>query len=99
MSKCPRCKAEEIYRSRARSRWETWRKEFTRKRPHRCRACGWRGWVIATTPGSVAEDPNPIVSGVASHVTVLEGTIVTPPEDREADFQLGRLDEPESADK
>ena len=44
MRHCPRCKSEDIHRSRTKSMWERWRKEITAKRVYRCRACGWRGW-------------------------------------------------------
>ncbi len=44
MQQCPKCKSEDVHRSRAKSRWEQWRKEITGKRPYRCQACGWRGW-------------------------------------------------------
>lgn len=45
MSHCPKCKSDHIRRSRTRGRWERWRKEITGKRPYRCRACSWRGWL------------------------------------------------------
>lgn len=45
MSHCPKCQSDNIRRSRTRSRWERWRKEITGKRPYRCRACNWRGWL------------------------------------------------------
>lgn len=45
MSHCPKCKSENLRRSRTRSRWERWRKEITGRRPYRCRACNWRGWL------------------------------------------------------
>lgn len=45
MSLCPKCKSGNIRRSRTRSRWERWRKEITGRRPFRCRACNWRGWL------------------------------------------------------
>lgn len=45
MAHCPKCKSHDIRRSPTRSRWERWRKEITRKRPYRCRACQWRGWL------------------------------------------------------
>jgi predicted RNA-binding Zn-ribbon protein involved in translation (DUF1610 family) len=42
--KCPKCGSPRIHRSRSRSLLERIRKSFTEKRPHRCHACGWRGW-------------------------------------------------------
>ena len=47
MFHCPKCHSENVRRSRTRSRWERWRKEITSKRPYRCRACNWRGWLRA----------------------------------------------------
>lgn len=44
MEHCPKCKSERIHRSRARTKWEAWRKEVTAKRLFRCHDCGWRGW-------------------------------------------------------
>lgn len=44
MMTCPKCNSNDVHRSRAKTRWETWRKEITAKRPFRCHACGWRGW-------------------------------------------------------
>ncbi|OFW16265.1 MAG: hypothetical protein A3H29_15860 [Acidobacteria bacterium RIFCSPLOWO2_02_FULL_67_21] len=45
MSQCPKCNSHNLRRSRTRSRWERWRKEITGRRPYRCRACDWRGWL------------------------------------------------------
>jgi FlaA1/EpsC-like NDP-sugar epimerase len=42
---CVRCGGH-LHRSRARSRWERIRKEFTDARPFRCDKCGWRGWSV-----------------------------------------------------
>ncbi|HOC19354.1 MAG TPA: hypothetical protein PKK95_13865 [Vicinamibacterales bacterium] len=41
---CPKCRSTRIHRSRSRGWFERFRKGFTNKRPHRCHACGWRGW-------------------------------------------------------
>ena len=46
MSRCPKCNSKAIRRSRTRSWWERWRKEITDKRPCRCRACDWHGWMV-----------------------------------------------------
>ena len=46
MQTCPKCKSEDIHRSHTKSKWESWRKRITGKRPYRCHACGWRGWGI-----------------------------------------------------
>jgi DNA-directed RNA polymerase subunit RPC12/RpoP len=50
MTQCPKCKSENIHRSRPRARWEKWRKKITGKRPFRCHECGWRGWDIDRGP-------------------------------------------------
>lgn len=50
MHQCPKCESENIHRSRSRTRWETWRREITGKRPYRCQTCGWRGWGIDLGP-------------------------------------------------
>ena len=42
-SSCPKC-AKSLHRSRTRSRWETFRRLLTGKRPYRCHGCNWRGW-------------------------------------------------------
>src|SRR5438067_76218 len=44
MRKCPKCKSLDVHQSRAKTRWEAWRKRITGRRPYRCRACRWRGW-------------------------------------------------------
>ena len=68
MQQCPSCKSERVHASRTRSRWESWRKAITGKRPYRCRDCQWRGWAqdsgprfspdqIASAMRAVAPDP------------------------------------------
>ena len=64
MGRCPKCRSEDVRRSRTRSRWERWRKEITGKRPYRCRRCNWRGWLLIdpseidrATRRSMAPDP------------------------------------------
>ena len=47
---CPHCNGC-LHRSRARSRWERIRKEFTNSRLFRCEKCGWRGWVVPVEHG------------------------------------------------
>jgi len=47
---CPHCSGC-LHRSRARSRWERIRKEFTSSRLFRCEKCGWRGWSIPVEHG------------------------------------------------
>lgn len=43
---CPRCLKQTLFRSRHRNMRELLRKKFSRKRPYRCHACGWRGWMV-----------------------------------------------------
>src|SRR5947207_743637 len=43
MAVCPVC-SNSTHRSRLRSRWETWRRALTGRRPYRCHVCNWRGW-------------------------------------------------------
>ena len=50
MHNCPKCRSENIHRSRAKTRWEALRQEVTGKRPYRCHACGWRGWSVDLGP-------------------------------------------------
>jgi predicted RNA-binding Zn-ribbon protein involved in translation (DUF1610 family) len=42
---CPKCSEFALYRSRARTIGEIFRKQLSRKRPYRCHRCGWRGWL------------------------------------------------------
>ncbi len=44
MEKCPKCQSMRVHRSRTRSAFERFRRNFTGKAPFRCPACGWRGW-------------------------------------------------------
>ena len=50
LQQCPKCRSQNIQRSRAKTRWESWRKMITGRRPFRCRACGWRGWAVDGGP-------------------------------------------------
>jgi hypothetical protein len=50
MQQCPKCRSENIHRSRARTAWENWRRDITGKRPFRCHGCGWRGWSVDRGP-------------------------------------------------
>ncbi len=58
MHQCPKCESADIHRSRAKTRFESWRKDVTGKRPYRCHACGWRGWGVDFGPkfGDVERD-------------------------------------------
>jgi len=48
--KCPACASTDIHRSRIKSRTEHMRKSFSPKRPYRCHACNWRGWLLSVEP-------------------------------------------------
>ena len=43
--KCPHCGSIHVRRSRVRP-WEAPFKALTRRRPHRCEDCRWRGWLV-----------------------------------------------------
>ena len=67
MSHCPKCNSKGLCLSHTRSRWERLRRDITGKRPHRCRACQWRGWKrpnlvdeerISTLRTNVPDPPN-----------------------------------------
>ncbi len=42
---CPECHASALYRSHTTSTFEEKRKQLGHKRPYRCHACQWRGWL------------------------------------------------------
>ena len=44
-TKCPHCGSSHVRRLRVRL-WEVPLEAFTRRRPHRCEDCRWRGWVV-----------------------------------------------------
>ena len=48
MNACPRCGSNRVHRSRARTFWERFRRDFSQKRLFRCDACLWRGWGVDT---------------------------------------------------
>lgn len=55
MQSCPKCGSPRVHRSRSRGWVEKLRKAFTHKRPHRCHACGWRGWGAESVRGHGSE--------------------------------------------
>ena len=60
---CPKCKSADPRRSQTRL-WELPLKFLTRRRPHRCRECGWRGWTVSaqsvdTSAVALAADDEP----------------------------------------
>jgi hypothetical protein len=94
MHQCPKCKASDLRRSRARSKWEAWRKQITGKRLFRCGACGWRGWGI---PGSGDAERGAAKRAVAPVAPNLQGTPLTPK--RTAKVNLKALDVIEPGEK
>ena len=42
---CPECGSPRVRPSHRRSPWERIRSRLTGRRPYRCRACQWRGWL------------------------------------------------------
>jgi len=63
MDTCPECGSPRVFRSKTRTAFERFRRQFTLKRPYRCHACGWRGWapdgMQAVAPGDVIDAANP----------------------------------------
>lgn len=87
MPRCPKCQSTGLRRSRTRGRWERWRKEITSKRPYRCGACGWRGWLSAreTDLDGVRAHPAP------ADPPNLRGTLLARPDARQH-FDVKELD-------
>jgi hypothetical protein len=50
-----------VFRSKTRTAFERFRRQFTMKRPYRCHACDWRGWapdgMQAVAPADVIDAP------------------------------------------
>jgi hypothetical protein len=50
-----------VFRSKTRTAFERFRRQFTMKRPYRCHACNWRGWapdgLQAVAPADVIGAP------------------------------------------
>jgi len=44
MDSCPACGSNRVFRSKTRTAFERFRRQFTLKRPYRCHSCNWRGW-------------------------------------------------------
>ncbi len=60
MQQCPKCGSPRIHRSRSRNLVERLRKTVTSTRPHRCHACGWRGWGVEShDEPSLIDAPGP----------------------------------------
>jgi hypothetical protein len=52
-----------VFRSRTRTAFERFRRQFTMRRPYRCHACNWRGWAAdgmrAVSPQDALEAATP----------------------------------------
>jgi hypothetical protein len=93
MQKCPKCDSDEIYRSRAKSRWEVWRKEITGKRLWRCHNCQWRGWGLESGPKFTDVERENAERAIAPDPPNLKGTSLMREERRPEPVNLKKLDE------
>jgi len=63
MDTCPSCGSHRVFRSKTRTAFERFRRQFTMKRPYRCHNCNWRGWapdgMHTVAPGDVLDAPAP----------------------------------------
>jgi predicted RNA-binding Zn-ribbon protein involved in translation (DUF1610 family) len=70
MTVCPACGSKRIFRSKTRSTFERFRRQFTIKRPYRCHHCAWRGWaadgaqVVSPEDAIDAASPPPDLSAI-----------------------------------
>jgi len=87
LHKCPQCGSSRIERSRSRSFLERVRKRFTGKRPHRCHACGWRGWLSAAATDLDGTRAHPAPADPPN----LRGTLLARPDSRQH-FDVKELD-------
>ena len=75
MSSCPSCGSNRVFRSKTRTAFERFRRQFTMKRPYRCHACNWRGWapdgMPAVAPQEVLDSatPPPDLSAIDAAMT------------------------------
>ena len=61
-SVCRSCASSSVHRSRVGGPFEQIRRQLTAKRPYRCHACGWRGWldiIDVATPSMMASVADP----------------------------------------
>jgi predicted RNA-binding Zn-ribbon protein involved in translation (DUF1610 family) len=56
MDTCPACGSNRVFRSKTRTAFERFRRQFTLKRPYRCHACNWRGWAADGTQAVAPSD-------------------------------------------
>jgi hypothetical protein len=92
MYECPSCRSGDLRRSRARSKWEAWRKQITGKRLFRCAACGWRGWGIDGGPWFGDAEREAAERASAPAAPNLQGTLLAPEAKRTAEVDLKALD-------
>ncbi len=92
MRKCPRCKSGDIHRSRAKSKWENWRKRITNRRPYRCRACGWRGWAFETESTFTDAEREAAERAIVPELPNLQGTTLARDESNSSEMNLKALD-------
>lgn len=95
MHQCPKCSADDIHRSRAKTKWESWRKEITGKRPYRCHACGWRGWGVDMGPKFGDLEKEVAERALAPEPPNLKGTALAREEERKS-VNLDALDSAEA---
>ena len=76
---CPKCHSTNIHRSRAKSKWEQWRKNLTGKRPFRCRMCKWRGWGVDPGPTFTEAEIDRATRAIAPDPPNLKGTALAAP--------------------
>jgi hypothetical protein len=93
MDRCPKCGGRNIHASRARSIWDRWRKSISRKRPHRCPTCGWRGWADVTAPKFDEQNVKDFARAIASEPPDLKETFFAR-RDETRTIDLKELDRP-----
>jgi FlaA1/EpsC-like NDP-sugar epimerase len=60
--RCPRCGAPALHRSKRRRLGDRLRRHLSMRRPYRCAACGWRGWLERPRAGvSLSVEPAPSI--------------------------------------
>jgi len=92
MQQCPKCASRDVHRSRSRNRWERLRGEITRKRPHRCYTCRWRGWGEETGPTFTAAERAMAERAIAPEPPNLEHAAPPGEESRRNELSLAELD-------
>lgn len=98
MLTCRKCKSDKIHRSRTRTKWESWRKEITGKRPYRCPVCGWRGWGVDRGPKFGADEIEVAARALAQEPPNLTGAELARTEAASRDLDLDQLDTVKSVD-